>query len=126
MNETKDIQLSSTEFCLRANSVFIDGKKNYDRYFYADLSEMNTEHVLYQANKKTSRISVSTLQDNPIAFVSDAVKIIIEESYGTTGLYDPFSCGYCKQSYLPRSEPILKFGIKLFEITKRTYDNISY
>ncbi|MDQ8188642.1 hypothetical protein [Pelagicoccus sp. SDUM812002] len=126
MNETKDIKLSSTEFCFRANSVFIDGKKNYEKFFYADLSEMNTEHILYQANKKTSRFSLTTLQDNPIAFVSDAVKIIIEENYGTTGLYDPFSSEYCKESYSPKSEPIVKFGIKLFEITKGAYDKISY
>lgn len=126
MNNFQDIELSTTEFCFRANSVFIDGKKNYDRYFYADLSNMNTEHILYHANKDKNRISIPTLKTNPIAFVSDAVRIIIEEKYGTTGLYDPFSAGFCKESHSPKSDPVFKFGIKLFEITKEAYETISY
>ena len=122
-----DIQLLTTEFCIRAHSVRIDGRTLYDRYFYADVSDVNTEHVLYHARPDYNRISEDTLKTAPIAFISEALKIMIEKRYNSTSLYDPFDCGYCKESFSPSTPPISQeFGIQLFEISKQDFERIAY
>lgn len=121
------MELLTTEFCFRARSVSIDGKTIYDRYFYADVSRINTEHVLYHSNKEKNRISSESMRANPTGFISDAVEILIARQFGTTGLYDPFSCEYCKKPYAPKTKEIHGgFGVRLFEISKKDYDRISY
>jgi hypothetical protein len=122
-----DIQLLTTEFCVRAHAVRIDGRTEYDRFFYADASDINTEHVLYHAQPKYNRISEESLNGDPIAFISDALKILIENQANGTGLYDPFSCCYCKESFSPSTPPLTQeFGIRLFEISKQDFEQISY
>lgn len=122
-----DIQLLTSEFCVRARAVKIDGKVVFDRYFHADVSALNTEHVLYHARPNYNRISEDCLSNDPIAFISDALKILIEKHCGSTGLCDPFDCSYCKESFSPNTDPLTKeFGIQLFEVSRAEFEKMSY
>jgi hypothetical protein len=125
-----DIALLTPHFCFRVCSVSFDGRTQFERYFYADTTHLNTEHVLYHADTRFNRISAETLGNNPIGFVGDAVQILIEKHYEHTGLYDPFSTGYCKEPFDSKGSGATQvcdeFGIQLFEISAQNYAQISY